>query len=173
MLMNYLDISIFYSMIPLALVIFFIYFGIKFFIKRKVEMKPLKMMCEFAWILIVLFILVTTGFLEGNFSLTSIATGNVNYSFTIFEEGISKDIALNLILFILFGFFLTAIFKKIREKISYGFLIGLAVSIIIEFIKVVTNGLIQLDNILINTLGAYTGYLICIYILEFKNKNLF
>lgn len=173
MLMNYLNIGVMYLrvMIPLALIIFCIYLSIKFLIKRRFEIRLLHSVCEFTWILIVLSILSITGIVGGDFSIGLITDGNIPFSFAIFEGGLSMATILNILLFIPFGFLSAVIFKKLRNKWIYGVLIGLIFTIIIEFLQLFTGRFVQLEDILMNTLGTYIGYWICIYIVYLKNKG--
>lgn len=172
MLMNYLNIGISYCirLIPLAFMISLIYFGITCLIKRKIEINPIHLILQFAWILIVLSILSITGILGGHFDLTLIKNGYVLYSFNLFEEGLTMATLLNAILFIPYGFLSTVIFKKVREKWIYGLLIGVIFTVIIEFLQIFVGRFVQLDDILMNTLGTYIGYILFISLLRFKHR---
>ena len=171
MLSNYLNIGISYLiiMIPLTLIIFLLYFGIKSLIKKRVEIKPINILCEFSWILIVLSILSITGVLGGDFSVTSIGRGDIHVSFSILEEGLSIATILNIVLFIPFGFLSAINFKKLQDKKIYGILIGLKFTITIEFLQSFTGRFVQLDDIIMNTMGTYIGYSLYIYFLK-SNK---
>lgn len=172
MLMNYLNIGISSCiwLIPLAFMIFLIYFGITCLIKQKIEINPIQLLCQFAWILIVLSILSITGILGGHFDLTLITNGYVLHSLNLFEEGLTMATLLNVILFIPYGFLSTVIFKKVREKWIYGLLVGLIFTVIIEFLQIFVGRFVQLDDILMNTLGTYIGYILFISLLHFKNR---
>ena len=116
MLMNYLRIGIatFVYLAPVALFIICIFIGVKFLVKRKFEFKPMKLLCEFAWILTVLAILKITGIIGGDFSTTLIFNGDAHISFSLFEEGLSMATLLNVILFVPFGFFSPIVFNKFQ-----------------------------------------------------------
>ncbi|MBU3093043.1 VanZ family protein [Clostridium sp. CM028] len=173
MLHTYLQNGIFafhYS-IRIALIVFCVFNGIKSLVKRKLEFKPLGMLCEFAWILTVLVILNITGIIGGNFGTTSISDGNVQFSFVLFEEGLSPAILLNIILFIPFGFFSAIVFKKLRDKWIYGVLIGLTFSVMIEFLQTFTGRFVELDDVLMNTVGTFIGYEIWFWLSKFKQRQ--
>ncbi|WP_346961621.1 VanZ family protein [Clostridium sp.] len=129
-------------------------------VKRKLEFKPLRMLCEFAWILTVAVILKITGIIGGDFGTTSIFDGNVQFSFDFFKEGLSTAALLNLILFIPFGFFSAIVFKKLRDKWIYGILIGIISSVTIEFLQTFTGRFVELEDVLMNTIGTFIGYTI-------------
>lgn len=173
MLNNYIVIGVwtFINLIPAALIIFCAVIGGKFLVKRKFEFKPLKMLCEFAWILIVLSILKITGIIGGDFSTTSIFNGNAHISFNIFEEGLSMAAVLNIILFIPFGFLSPIVFNKLKDKRIYVFLIGIIFSLAIEFLQTFTGRFVELADVLTNTLGTFIGYEICMLFSRLKHRK--
>lgn len=111
-----------------------------------------------------------TGIIEGNFGTSSPFDGNVNYSFSFLEEGLSIATILNLVLFIPFVFFLPIVFKELKNRWVYGLLIGIGFSMIIEFLQSFTGRYVQLDDIIMNTLGTFCGYEICLLLLKMKQK---
>lgn len=160
MLINYLRIGIatFIYLIPVAFIILCSVIGIKFLIKRRFEFKPIKLLCEFAWILTVLSILKITGIIVGDFNTTSIFNGDAQISFSLFEEGLSMATLLNIILFIPFGFFSPIVFNKLKNNKIYGILIGIIFSLVIESLQIFIGRFVQLDDMLMNTLGTFIGY---------------
>lgn len=134
------------------------YTVIKFLVKRKFEIKPLIMLCEFAWIFIVFLILQITGIIGDYFGTTSFFDGIANFSFDFFKEGLSIATLLNIILFIPFGFFSAIVFKKLMDKWIYGVLIGLIFSIIIEFLQTFNGRYGSLQDVIMNTIGTFIGY---------------
>lgn len=168
MLINYLRIGIatFVYLIPVAFIILCLVIGIKFLVKREFELKPMKLLCEFAWILTVLAILKITGIIGGDFNATSIFNGDAYISFTLFDEGLSMATLLNLILFIPFGFFSPIVFNKLKNNKIYGILIGIIFSLVIETLQTFTGRFVQLDDMLMNTVGTFIGY----ELLSFKNN---
>lgn len=173
MLHSYLQVGrfVFFSSIRISLIIFCAFIGVKFLVKRKLEIKPLKMLCEFIWILTVLVILKITGIIGGEFGTTSLFDGNVHFSFELFEEGFSTATLLNIILFIPFGFFSAIVFKKLCDKWSYGILIGLIFSVIIESLQIFTGRFVQLDDVLMNTMGTFIGYETWFWLSKLKQRQ--
>lgn len=172
-LSSYLNVGIFvfhYS-IRTALIVFCVFTGVKFLVKRKLEFKPLGMLCEFAWILTVLMILKITGIIGGDFGTTSIFDGNVQFSFDLFEEGLSMATLLNIILFIPFGFFSAIVFKKLRNKWIYGVFIGLIFSVMIELLQTFTGRFVELNDVLMNTTGTFIGYEIWFWLSKLKQRQ--
>ncbi len=174
MLINYLreGIGTLIYLIPIAFIVFIIFTGGKFLTKSTIEFKPLSMLCEFAWILVVITILKITGIIGGDFSTTAIVNGRVNYSFALFgQEGLSMATLLNIALFTPFGFFSSIVFKKLKNKWIYGILIGLIFSGTIEFLQIFTGRFVQLNDILMNTAGTFLGYEIWAILLKLNLKS--
>ena len=172
MLMNYLreGITTFLYLTPVAVIILCAFIGIKFLLKRKFEFIPIKILCEFGWILTILAILKITGIIGGDFNTTSILNGDVHFSYSILQEGLSMATLLNIILFIPFGFFSPIVFSKLQHKRIYGVLIGIIFSMVIEFLQIFTGRFVQLDDMLMNTLGTIIGYKVSIIISRIKSK---
>lgn len=172
MLMNYLreGIITFLYLTPVAAIILCAFIGIKFLLKRRFEFIPMKILCEFGWILTVLAILKITGIIGGDFNTTSILNGDVYFSYSIFQEGLSMATLLNITLFIPFGFLSPIVFSELQHKRIYGVLIGVIFSVVIEFLQTFTGRFVQLDDMLMNTLGTIIGYEIWIIISRIKSK---
>lgn len=156
--------------IRIALIVFCVLTGVKFLVKGKLEFKPIDMLCEFAWILTVLVILKITGIIGGDFGTTSIFDGNIQFNFHLFEGGLSPATLLNIILFIPFGFFSAIVFKKLRNKCIYGVLTGLIFSVMIELLQTFTGRFVELDDVLMNTTGAFIGCEIWFWLSKLKQR---
>jgi glycopeptide antibiotics resistance protein len=170
-IMDYqIQLSTLLSIIPMVIGGFIIYFIIKVLLQKKIKLKVLNTIFEYCFILIIIIILKITGIIFGNYGVTSLFTGNVNCSFNLFEEGLSRATVLNLILFIPFGFLAALAVKKLREKWFYGLLIGMIFSVIIEFLQSFTGRYVQIDDVLMNTIGSFIGYGISCFILIWVDK---
>ena len=175
MFLNYIypGISIIEYLLPFALIILCILNVIKFLPKGTVKLKLIQMLCEFLWILSVLYILKITGIIGGNFASTSIFTGNANINIGFFEEGLSPAMILNVILFIPFGFFSMFMFNSLKKSWIRGVLFGLIFSVTIEFLQTFIGRFAQVDDVLMNTIGTYIGCGISIMLLKLnQNKKL-
>lgn len=170
MLATYLErgISEFFNSIAIAIIFMPLLIGFKFILSKKDSITRLNTIGEFAWLVAVVTILSITGIIGGHFGTTSIMAGNPVINFNFLSEGLSTATILNIILFIPFGFLSTIVFKKIQNKWIYGVLIGLVFTSFIEFLQLFTGRLVQIDDIVMNTLGTYAGYILCRYLLKFK-----
>lgn len=172
LLSTYISSGIYYliNLIPLAFIIFNIYLGLTFLIKRNLKLNLMLALCQFTWILIVLTILFITGILGGHFDFSLLTNGCVLYSLKLFEEGVTTATLLNLVLFIPYGFLSTIMFKKVRERWIYAVLVGLIFTVTIECLQIFIGRFVQLEDILMNILGTYIGYLLCMQVLRLKTK---
>lgn len=75
----------------------------------------------------------------------------------------------NIFLFVPFSFFLSMIMKNVR--MSKVVLIGCCVSVVIECIQLfLPNRCTDIDDVLLNTMGAYVGYLLYRYCVRMNSK---
>ena len=82
---------------------------------------------------------------------------------------------LNVILFVPFGFFFFFFFNKLHKKKIYVILIGIIFSIVIESVQTFTGRFVQLDDMLMNTLGTFIGYELWFLLstVKLKQKNIY
>lgn len=150
--------------IPLALIVLIIFYGIKTFIiliqKRKFIFDCLNILWTFLWIIIVLSILKVTGILYGDFTITSPFDNSLNINFDFLSEGFTPATILNIVLFLPFGFLSSLAFNGLNSHWYYGLLVGFLFSILIEFLQAFCGRYVQLDDVVMNTLGAFLGFLV-------------
>lgn len=170
MLLNYFKdgIGFLIKSVPISFIIFLLITCVKWAIKKKIEFKPVTMLCEFAWILNVYAILRITGIIGMDFRVTEVLNGHIHYSLKPFEDGLSAAMLLNIILFAPFGFFTPIIFKKIKSKWLLNLLIALIFSGSIEFLQMFSGRYAQIDDILMNTLGSLLGYVVYVLLSKLK-----
>jgi glycopeptide antibiotics resistance protein len=152
--------------VPISLIIFLFITCIKWFVRKKLEVKPTTMFCEFVWILNVYTILRITGIIGMDFSISEVLNGHIHYSLIPFEDGLSAAMFLNLLLFAPFGFLTPIVFRKFKSKWVLNLLIAVVFSGAIEFLQMFSGRYAQIDDILMNSFGALFGYLIYIVMLK-------
>ena len=77
----------------------------------------------------------------------------------------------NIIMFLPWGFLLPILFRRLRRNGFLCVLSGLAASCALETIQYLTQrGFCQLDDVVMNTLGALTGWCFCVFILNVFKK---
>lgn len=173
MLLNYVreGISCLIKSMPISFIIFMFITCMKWLVKKKIQFKPVIMLCEFVWILNVYTILRITGIIGMDFRVTEVLNGHIHYSLKPFEDGLSSAMLLNLLLFAPFGFFTPIIFKKIKSKWLLNILIALIFSGSIEFLQMFSGRYAQIDDVLMNTLGSLLGYLVYVLLSKLKVQH--
>lgn len=111
--------------------------------------------------------------ITGLFSLNYSLSGHFSYSLVPFINSSIIPVLLNFILFVPYGLLLPLVFRSCRwnwKKIV--FVCGLT-SLIIELLQMFGGRYAEIDDILINTLGAFSGFIIysCINELKKNRKN--
>ena len=167
---NYITIGVwtFINLIPLTCILFLgvitIKILLKLIFKRRTEFKISNLVSQFLWILVVLSILKITGILGGDFGVSSPFDSYISYK--LFEEGLNPATLLNICLFVPFGFLSVLTFRDLDKHWWFGILIGFAFSTLIEFLQMFTGRFVQLDDIVMNTLGTFIGYGISIWLVR-------
>lgn len=159
--------------VPIALILMGAFYLIKFIFQKKMNFNYFDFFSKFAWLVMLIAILFITGVLTGDYSTTSILKGNAVFNFAIFEEGFNSATILNFILFIPFGCFSVLAFRKLPKNCFYGLFIGFAFSLIIEFLQSFTGRFVEIEDLLMNSLGAMFGYLIANLLFHSKTKKYF
>lgn len=167
--MNSLDI-----LFPLYLIacVFFPCLIYQYFtLKRKDETIFISSMV-WRWIFLFYLYLVINvtgvGTLEDIFSYPElIRSGEIN--FIPFQSGVRMLNILNIIMFTPLGFLLPLIWKQCR-KIEVTVLLGFEFSLMIEILQLFNRRATDVDDLLMNTLGALIGFLIWTFSQKIINK---
>lgn len=165
-MLNHLSNGIFYLLgaIPIALSSMLVVISLKVISGKKADITFGNTLNEIMWFIAVITILLITGTIEaiigGTFGVTSILDGSSAVGLTLLSEGLTPATLLNILLFIPYGFFSVMVFKKIKSRHIYGILIGFLFTSIIETLQLFTGRFFQIDDIIMNTLGTYIGFLL-------------
>lgn len=154
---------ILYTLI-LAIFLYLIYYIILRFLNIKLSLMSWHRIIEFIFCCYFINVLNVTGMFEVRLShFTEIhATPNllpfINTLKEVFQYGsyVLKQVLLNIVLFIPFGFLIGTLNKSFTQITVSAFLI----SIMIETLQYFNGRFTDIDDILSNTLGAIIGYLI-------------
>ena len=113
-------------------------------------------------------LLITTGIFTLNYSLNGI----FSYNLLPFIGSSIIPVLLNFILFVHYGFLLPFVFSSCKWNWKKVVIIGGVTSLVIEVLQMFGGRYAEIDDILINTFGAFSGYIIytCVYELK-KNRK--
>jgi glycopeptide antibiotics resistance protein len=145
---------------------------------RKIKLKNFLLLCFFIYLLLVIY--VTLFAWNYGASLGPVGPGGRNYNLipfrsiyriAVYSPSIIDPIKIligNIILFIPFGFLAPIALKKLRKSVFTTTLLGMFLSILIESSQFLfTYRVSNIDDVILNTLGAFIGAVlikICFYL---------
>lgn len=148
--------------IPIYIVSFFIMYILKK--RKKVSWKcvPEMFFCVYSVLLIEL-----VGILSLKFSFDGI----MNFNLIPFVGSSFFPVLLNFILFVPYGFLLPIVFSSCKWNWKKILCIGALTSFIIEIFQLFGGRYAEIDDFIINTLGALSGYLLYAGLLELQKNR--
>lgn len=125
--------------------------------------------CVFEMLLCIyiVFLLKTTGI----FTVTYHLDGIFNYNLVPFVGSAIVPVLLNFVLFIPYGILLPIVFRSCRGNWKKVVIICGLTSLIIELLQLFGGRFAEIDDFLINTFGAFSGYIIYTCIDVRKNNR--
>ena len=143
------------------LIIFFLYI-LK--IRRSISWKCV---VEVTFCIYVITLLETTGIFTLNYGLNGI----ISYNLLPFIGSSIIPVLLNFILFVPYGFLLPVVFSSCKWNWKKVVILGGLTSLAIELLQMFGGRCAEIDDFLINTFGAFSGYIIYACIHELKKNH--
>ena len=143
------------------IIIFFLYI-LK--IRRSISWKCV---VEVTFCIYVSTLLITTGIFTLSYSLN----GFLSYNLIPFVESSIIPVLLNFILFVPYGFLLPFVFSSYKWNWRKVVIIGGITSLVIELLQMFGGRYAEIDDFLINTFGAFFGYIIYVCVHELKKNR--
>ena len=109
--------------------------------------------------------------LVGIFSLHFRFDGIMSYNLIPFIGSSFVPVILNFILFVPYGFLLPVVFASHKWNCKKILCIGAVTSLIIELFQMFGGRYAEIDDFLINTFGAFSGYIIYVCVHELKKNR--
>ena len=109
--------------------------------------------------------------LTGIFTLSYSLNGPFNYNLLPFIGSSIVPILLNFALFFPLGFLLPLIFRSCRGNWKKVAIISGLISFLIELLQLFGGRYAEMEDFLINTLGGFSGYIVCTAICERKTNR--
>ena len=150
-------------------------FGIALYIIIVLLLYTLKIRRGISWKWIVeaifciygITLLIATGIFALNYSLN----GTFSYNLIPFIGSSIIPVLLNFILFVPYGFLLPFVFSSCKWSWKKVVIIGAITSLAIELLQMFGGRYAEIDDFLINTFGAFTGYIFYVCAHEFKKNR--
>lgn len=148
-------------------IIFYAAFLLVMYASKKRRGFSWRCMAELAFCIYGISLLKLVGIFSMNYSICRIK----NYNLIPFVGSSFVPVFLNFLLFFPLGFLLPLVFPSRKWNWKKVLCTGAATSLCIEVLQLFGGRYAETDDVLINTLGALTGYLIYSFILLFRKKR--
>ena len=158
---NNLKYGVLFGVAVYIIVIFFLYI-LK--IRRSISRKCV---VEVIFCIYGSTLLMTTGIFTLNYSLNGI----LSYNLIPFIGSSIIPVLLNFILFVPYGFLLPFVFSSCKWNWRKVVIIGGLTSLVIELLQMFGGRYAEIDDFLINTFGAFSGYVIYVCVHELKKNR--
>lgn len=164
-------VEIFSSVWPLLLMVSVIVVSLRvaYILKYKPKFVLYKEILYFGFIIYVLCLFYVVTFQDVSWSTSNYIPFKEMFRYTIGSRMFFKNVIGNMIMFVPFGFFVAYILKL--EKARYILLLSFVASITIESIQSCIGRVFDVDDILLNIVGGFIGFLIFKFIYFLKDKS--
>ncbi|WP_164488964.1 VanZ family protein [Romboutsia sp. Marseille-P6047] len=152
------------SNIVIALKMYLVFLSILWITKKRKIFKLMQSIFEVMLLTYTITLLKITGIIGMKFYFSYVMNGMYNMNLIPFKDVSIMMLFLNFLLFLPYGFLLPCVFKKLRVNGKKILIIGFTTSFSIELLQLFGGRFAEIDDILINSLGAYTGFIIFSYI---------
>lgn len=169
-LYNGRDIFIVYSVLAIGVLIALLLF-IGFCLKSRDGIKGINVICFLAYFAVVLYLTVFMRIGSVDTSIVTTPFDDLKDAIQYRDPALVQHMALNVLLFVPFGYLIPAMHPEKLRKCSFAFLGGIVCSTIIEGIQMIFSlGQSDIDDIIANSIGAVIGYIIVRFVWQFR-KN--
>lgn len=131
--------------------------------KKRRRFKLKQIIPEMLLSIYTIALLRITGIIGMKFYFDYVMSGFYNLNLVPFRDASIMMVFLNFLLFIPYGVLLPCIFKKLRYSWKKVFMIGFITSLSIEILQLFGGRFAEIDDVLINSIGALVGFVIYTY----------
>ena len=165
--------EIFSSVWPLLILVSVIVISLRitYIIKYKPKVIFYKEMIYFGFILYVLCLFYVVTFQDVSWSTSNYVPFKEMFRYSFGSRLFFKNVVGNMLMFMPFGFFVAYILKL--KKVWIMLLLSLIVSLTIETIQSIIGRVFDVDDIILNVIGAILGFLVfkIVYFLKLKSPS--
>lgn len=165
--------EIFSSVWPLLILVSVIVISLRitYIIKYKPKVIFYKEMIYFGFILYVLCLFYVVTFQDVSWSTSNYVPFKEMFRYSFGSRLFFKNVVGNMLMFMPFGFFVAYILKL--KKVCIMSLLSLIVSLTIETIQSLIGRVFDVDDIILNVIGAILGFLVfkIVYFLKLKSPS--
>lgn len=146
-----------------GIMIYLIILGILYLTNKRRIFKIKQTMLESILTIYMITILNITGIIGMKFYFSDVMNGMYNMNLIPFKDVSIMMVFLNFLLFVPYGILLPCVFDKLRFSGKKVLLIGFVTSFSIELLQVFGGRYAEADDLLVNSLGAFVGFVIYSY----------
>lgn len=163
-------ISIFAQMWPMILIccVIIVSMRITYILKYKVDFILYKELFSLLFVIYVMCLFYVVTFQDVSWSTSNFIPFKEIFRYEFGTKLFFKNVIGNMIMFVPFGFFVSY-FLKIEKPITI-FMLTIITSITIETTQLVIGRVFDVDDILLNIIGSFIGFIIFYLLNNFKNK---
>ena len=165
--------EIFSSVWPLLILVSVIVISLRvtYIIKYKPKIIFYKEMIYFGFILYILCLFYVVTFQDVSWSTSNYVPFKEMFRYSFGSRLFFKNVVGNMLMFMPFGFFVAYILKL--KKVWIMSLLSLIVSLTIETIQSIIGRVFDVDDIILNVIGAILGFLVfkIVYFLKLKSPS--
>lgn len=164
------DIFVIYIALGIAVLVTICLF-VRYCFKHRRSMQLTSVVLFLVYFGIVLYLTVFMRIGSVDTSVVTVPFDDLMDAITQRDPALATHMALNVLMFIPFGYLIPAMNPKHFRRWSFALLGGLAASTVIEGVQMIFSlGQSDVDDIIANTLGAVIGYVLIRFVWQF-NKN--
>ncbi len=142
---------------------YLIILGILYLTNKRRIFKIKQVMFESMLTIYMIAILNITGIIGMKFYFSGVMNGMYNMNLIPFKDASLMMVFLNFLLFVPYGILLPCVFETLRFSGKKVLFIGFVTSFSIELLQVFGGRYAEVDDLLVNSLGAFVGFVIYLY----------
>ena len=162
--------NILYNIWPMVLIITVILSSLRisYLIKTKEQFTFYGEIFKLGFVIYIISLFYVVTFQDVSWSTSNFIPFKEILRYDIFSDMFFRNVIGNMIMFIPYGFFISY-FLRINKKMLV-FILSLITSLTIEVTQLIIGRVFDVDDILLNLLGGFCGYLIYKILSKIKNK---
>ena len=154
-----------------GLIIYLLILVVLYLTKKRRTFKVNHIVPEILLSIYTIALLKITGIIGIKFHFGYVMSGMYNLNLIPFQDASIMMVVLNFILFVPYGILLPFVFNSLRFSYKRVIIIGFMTSLSIEALQLFGGRYAEIDDLLINSLGTYIGFMIFRYIINKILKN--
>ena len=164
------DMNVIYVTLAFGVLIAVILF-IRYCIRNRFAMRKLNVVLFLAYFAVVLYLTIFQRIGSVDTSVVTVPFDDLRLALVNHDPAMLEHMLLNILLFVPFGYLIPAMSPDRLRKCSFAFLGGVACSTVIEGIQMIFYlGQSDIDDVIANSIGAVTGYLIVRFVWKLQEN---